>query len=225
MLASAQGSNFEIEPVERLGAAMERVRAGWPDAVLLDLSLPDSQGLDGVIRLRSAAPHLPIVVLTGQSDPELAHGAFRAGVKDYIVKDNATPAVLLRSLRYAIERQGLEDTLHKGEADLHALLDATPNAVFRLSDDGEVELLTPDSALDLKLTGPKRLEDVISADAAAELIGRLRDGLAHGQRVSLACSVLSRSGGRGVAHVARRGNSTIMVLCRAEGDDASSGRV
>jgi DNA-binding NarL/FixJ family response regulator len=223
MLAAAQGSNFDIACVERLESALERVRAEWPDAVLLDLSLPDSQGLHGVTRLRSAAPHLPIIVLTGQSDPELARDAFRAGVKDYVVKDNATAAVLLRSLRYALERQNLEDSLRELQADWRALVDAISDPVFRLSDQGAVELLNADSPNHSEFMGMKRLEEVISADTAAALLRRLRSGLLEGEQVSLACGVLSRrTGGSAVARMARRGNSTIVVLRRPEREAGSA---
>jgi signal transduction histidine kinase len=81
------------------------------DAVLLDLSLPDSCGLETVVRARAAWPQLPIVVLTGAEDEQLGLEAVRSGVQDYLVKGQAGGAVIARSLRYAIERKRSENEI------------------------------------------------------------------------------------------------------------------
>lgn len=77
---------------------------------LLDLGLPDSEHTEGVTRLRSAAPHVAIVVLTAANDEKLGISAVAAGAQDYLVKGEVDDRVLLRSLRYAIERQHNEAT-------------------------------------------------------------------------------------------------------------------
>ncbi|HET9598563.1 MAG TPA: ATP-binding protein [Anaeromyxobacteraceae bacterium] len=91
--------------VERIADAVERARAGDLDVVLLDLSLPDSVGLAGTRRLRAEFPHLPIVVLTSLEDDRMAGRAVAAGAQDYLIKGQIGPSALLRSMRYAIERQ------------------------------------------------------------------------------------------------------------------------
>lgn len=81
---------------------------GHFDVVLLDLSLPDSRGLDSLIALKPFAAALPIVVLTGFDDETLATGAMQLGAQDYLVKGQVTGSLLVRSIRYAIERQRAE---------------------------------------------------------------------------------------------------------------------
>ena len=98
-------------------AVSEAPESGY-DAVLLDLGLPDSAGLDTVTRLHAAAPNLPIVVLTGRDDDQLAMSAVRAGAQDYLVKGTADGQLLMRSLRYATERKQAATLLQKTEEQL-----------------------------------------------------------------------------------------------------------
>lgn len=81
------------------------------DAVLLDLSLPDSHGLETVLRMRQQAPELPIVVLTGLNDEATALQAVREGAQDYLVKGSVDAALLIRAIRYAIERNRMQSAL------------------------------------------------------------------------------------------------------------------
>jgi signal transduction histidine kinase len=78
------------------------------DIVLVDLGLPDAQGLEAIRRAHAAAPHVPLVVLTGLDDESLAAQTLRAGAQDYLIKGQIEPRGLLRALRYAIERKRLE---------------------------------------------------------------------------------------------------------------------
>ncbi len=94
-----------VEVVERVGVALERLAAERFDAVLLDLSLPDATGLDGLRRIHAAAPLLPVIVLTGLDDEALGRRALAEGAQDYLVKAATYGSVLERALRYAIERQ------------------------------------------------------------------------------------------------------------------------
>ena len=100
---------FTIESVDRLSAALRRLKSA--DVVLLDLGLPDTKGLDGVIRLVSEAPEMPIVVLTGREDADLGLRAVREGAQDFLLKDKVDGALLDRSLRYAMERKRAEQAL------------------------------------------------------------------------------------------------------------------
>lgn len=81
------------------------------DLILLDLGLPDAQGLGAVRRARAAAPRIPLVVLTGQDDEAMAIKALQEGAEDYLVKGKIETRGLLRALRYAVERKILEEAL------------------------------------------------------------------------------------------------------------------
>jgi glutamate dehydrogenase (NAD(P)+) len=103
LLDDVEGESFEVEIAERLDAALERLRAGGVDVILLDLVLPDSQELDSYFRLRAEATDLPIVILTGIDDVSLAARAVEAGAQDFKVKTKLDALSLGRSVHYAIE--------------------------------------------------------------------------------------------------------------------------
>ena len=92
--------------------------------------LPDSHGLDTLVRLYEAAKDVPIVVLTGIEDESLGVRLIQAGAQDYLVKGSVTGPLLVRSLRYAVERKRAEEELSESEARLRAILDNSPNLVF-----------------------------------------------------------------------------------------------
>ena len=113
ILAEARGSRFEVKWTDRLAAARECLADGEIDLVLLDLSLPDSQGLDTFAKVHTHVPHMPVVVLSGLDDETLAITAVQDGAQDYLVKGQADGHVLVRSIRYAIERKRAEETIRK----------------------------------------------------------------------------------------------------------------
>ena len=96
---------FEFTRVERLAAALRSLQQEAFDAVLLDLGLPDSQGLATLRRFQEETGPLAVIVLTGQEDAELGTRAIQLGAQDFLPKAELTPALIGRTLRYAIERQ------------------------------------------------------------------------------------------------------------------------
>lgn len=100
-----------IARATRCDEAIKRIADGGLEVVLLDLELPDAAGLDAVATVRAAAPSLPIVVLTGLKDETTALAAIRGGAQDYLTKGDVTPELILRALRYAVERKRSEDEL------------------------------------------------------------------------------------------------------------------
>jgi signal transduction histidine kinase/DNA-binding NarL/FixJ family response regulator len=102
----------EIVHVDRLGGAREQLAVGDFDVVLLDLGLPDSTGLQGPRDLIAAAPGVPVLVLTGLDDAELALEAMRIGAQDYLPKHPLDPGLLARAIRYAIERERVQAADH-----------------------------------------------------------------------------------------------------------------
>ena len=107
-----------IDHVDRLADALDCVRSEKPpDAVLLDLMLPDSRGLETVKRMVESRPTIPIVVLTGRDEPSIGAEAIRHGAQDYLDKDTISGENVFRALRYAVERtrvrRELADRTHR----------------------------------------------------------------------------------------------------------------
>ncbi|MBN1483875.1 MAG: response regulator [Chloroflexia bacterium] len=108
MLLEASEAPFQLTCAARLDEAIDLLRQSKIDVILLDLNLPDSQGLDTVHSVYSQAPDIAIVVLTGLDDEDLARRTLQAGGQDYLVKGQLDRNLLLRSLHYAIERKKAE---------------------------------------------------------------------------------------------------------------------
>ena len=126
MLADAGGQGFAIEWLSRLADGLELLDQGKIDLVLLDLGLPDSQGLDTFIKAHAQAPQVPFVVLTGLADEILALSAVRQGAQDYLVKGATDAKTLLRAIRYATERKRAEIALEVERKKLYSLLNSLP---------------------------------------------------------------------------------------------------
>jgi len=105
MLSQAAMGPFLVIHAERISEALQRLREHHIDAVLLDLELPDSGGMESFARVQRAAPQLPVVILTGLDDEQFALRAVRAGAEDYLVKGRVGPDELGRVLRHACERK------------------------------------------------------------------------------------------------------------------------
>ena len=104
LLSEAGHSGFHMEWSQRLADGLARLAQGDIDLVLLDLSLPDSRGIATVAKLRTEAPQLPLIVLTGLEDESTGTEAIKLGAEDYLVKGRFDGQLLVRSMRYAIER-------------------------------------------------------------------------------------------------------------------------
>lgn len=126
-LSEAQAVTFDVVHVEQLSQALQRLREEPIDVILVDLGLTDSQGLATFTALHTQAPDVPIVIMTGLDDEQLAIQAVQAGAQDYLVKGQVVAPLLERALRYAIERcrlvQALEEVKQREqrEEELRAL--------------------------------------------------------------------------------------------------------
>ena len=98
---------FRVNCVPRLSDALACLDVETPSLVLLDPNLPDCRGAETFRRIMQKAPHVPVVILSGQDDEALALKAVHMGVQDYLVKGDITSKQLERALRYAVERQAL----------------------------------------------------------------------------------------------------------------------
>jgi len=104
LLAKAEAVSFDVVHVETLAAGLNCLAQDPIDIVLLDLVLPDSQELDTFLRLKNEVPDIPVVILSGLEDINLAARAVEAGAQAYLIKGQINSAQLERSIRYAIER-------------------------------------------------------------------------------------------------------------------------
>jgi PAS domain S-box-containing protein len=119
MLEEAKGLACEVEWVETLDRGGERLMAGDVDVVLLDLGLPGSSGLDTLKRLQQKTVRMPaLVVLSGLSDEEIALQAVQSGAQDYLVKGQVDAPLLVRSIRYAIERSQAREALRQAHDEM-----------------------------------------------------------------------------------------------------------
>jgi two-component system, cell cycle sensor histidine kinase and response regulator CckA len=124
MLPATGSVSFQVESVPRLSEALTRLKSKGIDLVLLDLGLPDSQGLQTLHKLRDAAPGVPVIVLTGTNDHEMAVRAVRDGAQDYLVKGQLQGHLLVLAARYALERKRADVTLQESELQYRTLADS-----------------------------------------------------------------------------------------------------
>lgn len=118
LLREGSGRRYRLERAETLALARAFLAEQQPAVVLLDLSLPDSHGLDTVRAVHALVPAVPLVVLTGHDDPDFALSTLEVGAQDYLVKGSFTGDGLLRAVRHAVVRAGLEARHRKLEEQL-----------------------------------------------------------------------------------------------------------
>ena len=125
MLRDASPDGFVLENADRLSTAVECLLDGAVDCVLLDLSLPDAEGLEALAQVRTVALDVPIIVLSGRSDEVIAVQAVHEGAQDYLIKGQVDARLLSRSINYAVERKRAEVEL--AHQAMHDALTALPN--------------------------------------------------------------------------------------------------
>ncbi len=138
LLQEAGGNEFVLTHVERLADAVQALKADRFDALLLDLSLPDSSGMDTVRTARAAAGLIPIVVMTGLDDEQKALEALRCGAQDYLVKGQHDGKLLVRALRYARERARIETALRESEERFRRFFENDPEYCYMVAPEGTI---------------------------------------------------------------------------------------
>jgi diguanylate cyclase (GGDEF)-like protein len=202
LLADATGSACQLTAVSLLADARSHLLSTETDCVLLDLSLPDADGLETVEGLLDIAPQVPIVVLSGLQDDRVTAAALNEGAQDYLIKGQVDGGLLWRSIRYAVERkraelelrhQALHDPL-TGLANRALSMDRLNVAISRLRRaGGALALLLVD------LDRFKWVNDSLGHDAGDELL------MATARRIELAV--------RPADLVARLGGDEFLVMC------------
>jgi two-component sensor histidine kinase len=122
LLNALENLRFTLAVAASLSEARSELAAKKFDVILCDLSLPDASGLEAVEMLRTTVPAPPIVVLTGLRDEDMAIAAIQAGAQDYLLKDTTGAEMLVRTLRYAVERARIEENLRNALAEKEILL-------------------------------------------------------------------------------------------------------
>jgi diguanylate cyclase (GGDEF)-like protein/PAS domain S-box-containing protein len=141
MMKEQGAAHIHLEHVECMSDAEKSLAERPFDIILLDLGLPDSGGLSAVRRARAAAPRIPIVVLTGMDDQMLATQALQEGAQDYLIKGQTEARGLLRALRYASERNGMEDALFAEKERAQITLNCIGDAVACTDTAGNISFL------------------------------------------------------------------------------------
>ena len=131
---------FHSESVARLSDALARLATGGIDIVLTDLGLPDSQGLATFRKLRQAAPGLAIIVLTGNDDQEMAVAAVREGAQDFLIKGQISGNMIVRAVRYAIERKRAEEEIARTLSFLESTMESTADGIMVADGKGGITL-------------------------------------------------------------------------------------
>ena len=148
MFAVVGSSSFKLECADRLSTGLKRIAKGGIDLVLLDLSLPDSQGLDTYMRTHEQAPDVPVVLLTCLDDAALGVRALREGAQDYIVKWQLNSDLLVRLTRYAVERHRLQKELQQAreqqeQEHLRNIINSNADAMVIVDSSGIVRFVNP----------------------------------------------------------------------------------
>ena len=131
-LLKETGSQYDINITEKLELGLSLLAVNKVDVVLLDMNLPDSRGLETLIRVVSQFPHIPIVLMTSVDDTELAAQAVRLGAQDYLVKGQVDGELLRRSLVYSIERKQAEETILKAKEEWESTFNSDPDLIVIL---------------------------------------------------------------------------------------------
>lgn len=168
MLAENPEVKFDLDHVRSTGVARERLAETHFDAVLLDLGLPDSDGLRTVRMILDQHVPSAVVVLTAVADQHVAQESLELGAQEFIVKSEATSALLVRTLRYAVERQRLLNQLR--EAREREAQERELRQLERLSNEGSTSVTAA-----VYGGGPLHLRAPDRAEAAMAEYGRLLD--------------------------------------------------
>jgi signal transduction histidine kinase len=148
--AEAPTVEFKLHYVERLAGALDFLRTRYCDVILLDLGLPDSQGVETFSRIHEAAPEVPVLVLTGLNDEAVGTSALKRGAQDYLIKNEVQPTLLEKAILYAIERQRNMSELklqaarlQASEARVRTLIEAAIDAIFVIGAEAGVRYVNP----------------------------------------------------------------------------------
>ncbi len=164
-LALVRG-HYDLTMIPTLADALERVSESDFDVILLDLVLPDCQGITSFLRLYPRARDIPIIVLVGQADEELGILSIEKGAVDYLVKQQVVCTLLERAMRYATDRTHTLKALKASETKFRELFENVATGVFQSSPDGRI--LSANPAM-VRLLGYQSEEELFALDIANDI--------------------------------------------------------
>jgi PAS domain S-box-containing protein len=193
-------SRFRVSHASRLGDAIKILDEKPISIVLLDLGLPDSQGLETLSTLCRHAPRVPVIVLTSRDDEELAIDSAQLGAYEFLVKSQIQDGNLRRCIRYVLERHRARSALRASEEHLRAIIDSTPQCIALIHEDGTVLKMNPAGLRMLEADGP---ESVIGQSFARWIAPELHDAcrafhkaVCRGEAGNVAFEIISCRGSR-----------------------------
>ena len=149
-LARGDIGRIECRQVDSISKAAQILGQEAFDLLLLDLSLADVWGLDTIIQVNSQVPNIPVVVLTGNDDENIALEAVKLGAQDYLVKGQVSDAMIVRTIRHAIERHHLLKDLEKqitallhSEVRFHKMIEHNADAIIIIDQDNTIRFVNP----------------------------------------------------------------------------------
>jgi diguanylate cyclase (GGDEF)-like protein/PAS domain S-box-containing protein len=165
-LAAIRGQPYRLEVASTLAEGLARMKHGRVDAVLLDLNLPDSTGLTTFLRAQPKATHIPIVVLLGEGEQDIGADAVSRGALDFLSRDQLSPQLVERVLRYATERTHTLLALKASEQRYRELFQNVTAGVFQTTPDGKFMAANP--AL-VRMLGYESEDELLELDVARDV--------------------------------------------------------
>ena len=156
-------AQFQLEWVDSIERGLQRLQEMTPDVLLLDLAVALAHGSKTVPDLEQAAPHLPIIILSSLDDEEAALKVVHEGAQDYLVHGEINTHLLVRSIRYAIERKRAEMALLQAEEKYRSIFENTIEGIFQTTTDGHY------------LSANRALARIYGYESPEQLIGNLTD--------------------------------------------------
>lgn len=172
-----------------MASGLDRLRQGGIDLVLLDLTLPDSEGLESFIRVLEVSPDVAIIVMSGINDVSLAIETVQLGAQDYLVKGMVDNHLLIRAMQYAIERKRVQAQLSRAHSELEVRVQERTAALRLANERLQKEIAERRKAEEEALSSNRQLAEALDAlkDTQQQIIlrermhalGRMANGIAH----------------------------------------------
>ena len=190
LVASAEElAGFRLQVADSLAAAAGELQRGGIGLILLDLTLPDSEGIETFVRIHECAPDLPVVVLSGINDASVAIETVHLGAQDYLVKAHVDHHLLARAMRYAIERKRGQLALQRANEDLELRVEQRTASMQQANSRLQREIAERQRAEEETIESNRQLAHALGQLRASQeqiiqrermhALGRMANGIAH----------------------------------------------